>query len=71
MCVLQGMVKEVHPQHCKLTNGEEMDFGLAVWSTGGLRLLYVCLQLLWPVGMPVAPPCLQIACWQKLQLCQL
>eukprot|EP00891_Asterochloris_glomerata_P000602 jgi/Astpho2/602/fgenesh1_pg.00013_%23_29_t len=32
--LVQGMVKEVHPKHCKLTNGEEMDFGLAVWSTG-------------------------------------
>ena len=42
--VLQGMVKEVHPKHCKLTNGEEMDFGLAVWSTGGLGLVYVCLD---------------------------
>ena len=42
--VLQGMVKEVHPQHCRLTDGEEMDFGLAVWSTGGLQLLHLRLH---------------------------
>lgn len=33
-CLVQGLVKEIRPTQLTLDNGDVMDYGLCVWSTG-------------------------------------